>query len=323
MQLLLKARGHQNGVVHRRAELHAADDGRRDEGDLRPDEVAHALVDENGQLDRGDEHHGDRERLEHDADDQQDRRDGEVVRHLEVHRRRVDQVAVHRALAGDHRVGIVLGQYRAELVELLGDLVGRGRVAGVDHHELIAPLLEHILDLVGNEEVGDTRAEHGVVGNGRGDAGNVLDALLHLAHVGGGNVVAEQDEVRGRHVVVRFELVVGDDARQGAGQRLVELIVDARVRLRVVGRQEQQHEADHQPLAVAQDEGVHLIEARQQALVRVLFDLPVKEQHERGHDENDGRDAEHNALGHHDTDVASERQAHHAQGKEARDGRQA
>ena len=180
MQLLLKAGGHQNSVVHGSAQLHAADDGGSNEGRGGPGKVAEALIEKNGQLNRGHQHRRNGNGLERPCHDEENAGDGKVVRHHKVHGGGVDEVAVHGALAGDHGVLIVFFQNGVHFVQLAGNGVGSGLVAGVDHHELIAALLEHILHGVRDEEIRDAGPQYFVVGDHRGDVLELLHPGLNI-----------------------------------------------------------------------------------------------------------------------------------------------
>ena len=276
------------------------------------------MIQEDGQLDGGHQHGRNRNGFERPRHNQEDAGDGQVVSHYEVHSRGVDQVPVHGALAGNHGVFIVLMQDGVHLIQLIGHRVSCGRIAGVHHHQLVAPLLEHILHRVGDEEVGDAGAQHFVVGHHGGNALDRLHAVLDVAHLRRVQVVPQDDEVGGGHIEVVFQLLVGDDGGQVPGQGFIQLVVDPGVGLGVIGGDKQHNKDHHNGLVVPQNEAVHLIKAGHQALVLVLGDLLVEDQHQGGQHQNNGGHAQHNAFGHDDADVPAQSQPHDAQGQEAR-----
>ena len=204
------------------------------------------------------------------------------------------------------------------LIQLIGHRVSGGRIAGVHHHQLVAPLLEHILHRIRDEEIGDAGSQHLVVGHHRGHAFDLLHAVFNIAHLRRGQVIPQDNEVRGGHVKVVFQLFVGHDGGQIPRQGLIQLVVDPGVGLGVIGGNEQQDEQHHNGLVVPQDEAVYLVKAGHQALVLMLGDLLVEDQHQRGQHQNDGGHAQHHALGHDDADIPAQRQPHDAQRQEAR-----
>ena len=129
MQFFLEPRGHQNGVVHRSAQLHAADDGRCDERRGSAGEVGEALIQEDRQLNGGHQHRRNGDGLERPRHDDENTGNGQVVCHHEVHGGGVNQIPVHGALAGDHGVFIVLLQDGIHLVQLGRHCVGGRRIA--------------------------------------------------------------------------------------------------------------------------------------------------------------------------------------------------
>ena len=77
--------------------------------------VAEALIEKNGQLNRGHQHRRNGNGLERPCHDEENAGDGKVVRHHKVHGGGVDEVAVHSALTGDHGVLIVFFQNGVDL----------------------------------------------------------------------------------------------------------------------------------------------------------------------------------------------------------------
>ena len=73
LDFLTESGRNQNRVVNRRAKLYAADNGRRDERHLRTKEVRACLIDENRQLNGRNQHHRNRNRLEGQGDNQENR----------------------------------------------------------------------------------------------------------------------------------------------------------------------------------------------------------------------------------------------------------
>ncbi|MPM22154.1 hypothetical protein SDC9_68605 [bioreactor metagenome] len=163
-QFFLKAGCHQYGVVHRGAQLHTANDGGSDKRNVRSGKIGYALIDKDSKLNGAHQHHRDGNGLKHAGDDEKDRRDGDVIRDVEVHGGGFNQVVCHGRLAGNQGVRVVLLDDAPHLLELVGYGIRRGGVLGVHHHHLPATLLEHGADLVGNKEFRDACAQHGVIG---------------------------------------------------------------------------------------------------------------------------------------------------------------
>ena len=64
-------------------------------------------------------------------------------------------------------------------------------------------------------------------------------------------------------------------------------------------------------------------EPRHEGAVAVFFHPPVKEEDERGQDDDGAEDAQRHALRHNDAKVCAQRQLHGAEGQKARDGGEA
>ena len=74
---------------------------------------------------------------------------------------------------------------------------------------------------------------------------------------------------------------------------------------------------------MADNKAAHLIQARNNTLVRCFLDQFVENKDHRGQDGDTAQDADHNALGHDNTDIFAQGESHDAEGKEAghsRDG---
>ena len=107
-----------------------------------------------------------------------------------VQKKMPPQILRHGGLARDHGPLVIFLDDGVDLTQLLGSLIRSGLTAGVEHHHLPAALLEHIPDLLGNEEIRDAGAEERMVGDHARDTGDLVQTILHLAHIGGGEIVA-------------------------------------------------------------------------------------------------------------------------------------
>ena len=104
--LLVITGGHQDGVVHCRAQLDGANDDAGDEGQLGTGEVRDTHINGDGGLDAGNQQHRDGQAPEGDQDDGSDCHDRPDVDVLEIHVRNLDQILGHGTLAGDDTVGV-------------------------------------------------------------------------------------------------------------------------------------------------------------------------------------------------------------------------
>ena len=81
---LLIPRGHQDGVIDRRAKLNGRNQNRSDKRKRRAREIRDAQVERNRKLDHGNQQNRQRERLEHQRDDDENRGDGNDADNLKV-----------------------------------------------------------------------------------------------------------------------------------------------------------------------------------------------------------------------------------------------
>ena len=135
--LLFVPGGHQNGIVHRGAQLDGTDADGGDKGQGRAGIEGNAQIDEDGEL--NDRHQDDRQGdgFQHQGDDDENRRDGNDVDHLKIPVGDGDQILGAGGFPDEHAVFVVLFQYGVDIVHLPVDLVGRHFVPGTDQHELI------------------------------------------------------------------------------------------------------------------------------------------------------------------------------------------
>src|SRR5699024_1609859 len=108
---------------------------------------------------------GDARRAETDGDDDEDGHNGGDVDIFKVHRRHLDEVFGHGPLPRHHGGGVVGLDDLVDLVDLAVLLVAGGLVDRVDHHQLFAPGVDLVAQLVGDDVVGDPPAHVLVVGD--------------------------------------------------------------------------------------------------------------------------------------------------------------
>ena len=319
LQLLLEARAHEHRVIHRSAELHAADHGGRDERDLGPRQKRDRFVDHDGKLDRQHQQHGHGDRFEADEDQQKDRGDGNDIRDREIAVRDLDQVFGKDPLARQDRAGTIALYDRGDLFDLGVERVAGGFVFGVHHHELPAALYADAAHVIRQHGERDRAAHDRVKRKAKRYAVHGLDLLRHGGNVRRGRVLRQQDEMRTGHIEFVLQLSQRHDGRDILRQRVYHIVIDLYAFLPEEGRYEQQNEHDRGDGLVFENERVEPAEPRHKALVRGLLDQSVEAKHKgRQHGEHRYEPQQH-ALGHHDPDVEPQRELHEAQREEPGD----
>ena len=320
--LFVVAGGHQDGVVHRCAQLDGADDDAGDEGQLGAGEVRDAHVDGDGGFNAGDQQHRNGQAAEGDQDDDGNGHDGPDVDILEVHIRDLDQVFGHGTLAGHDAFGVHRLDGGVHLIHLGVDGVGAGLIGAVGKDQLVPAGLQDLGHAVGQQTGIEAGAGDGIEADHLRDAVDVLEFVAQVRDLGGTQVVVNEDEVGGGHAKVLAQLVGADNAGQVLGQGVEQGVVDFCLVLRN-GKGDQQHKEDgHDGRCVLRDEVAQLGEPGNDGAVLVLLDPLIKGENQRGQDDDGADDAQRHALCHDKADIAAQRQAHGAQGKEARDGGQ-
>ena len=320
--LLVVTGGHQDGVVHGRAQLDGADDNAGDERQLGAGEVRDAHVDGDGGFNAGHQQHRDGQAAEGDQDDDGNGQNGPDVDVLEVHIRDLDQVFGHGTLAGDDAFGVHRLDGGVHLVQLVVDGVGTGLIGAVGEDELVPAGLQDLGHAVGQQAGIKAGAGDGIQADDLSDAVHVLEFVAQVGDLGGGQVVMHQNEVRGGHAEILAQLVGADDAGQVLGQRIEQGVIDFGLLLRR-HKGHQQHEEDrHNGGCVFGDEVAGPGQPRDDGAVLVFLDPLIKGQDQRRQDDDGADNAKRHAFCHDDADVAAQRQAHGTQGQEACDGGQ-
>ena len=281
------------------------------------------MIKGNSQLDGRHQHHRHGNGAEHNGHNQKDGGNGNDVRYFKVHRRGFNQVVGHRRLAGNHGSRVIGFYNRRHLRQLLCHLVGGRFVAGVDHHHLIAPLLQHIPNLRRDKKVGDARPQQGVIGNQGRDPRQRLQFLLHGAHILGGDIVPQYDKVGGGHIKLFLQLGIAHNGGQVPGQGFVQLIIHPRMVLRINRRDKQNQRQHGKGHPVPQHKAIQPVEFRNDGFVGMLFQLVVQQQHQGRQHQNHRGHPQHHALGHHNANIPAQGQPHKAQGQKPGNGSQA
>ena len=86
--------------------------------------MGQAQIDEDSQLDDGDQDEGQGEASLHQRDDEEDGGDGDGVDYLEVVIRRLDHVLHAGGLTDEHSALVILLQDGVQLIDLLIDIIG-------------------------------------------------------------------------------------------------------------------------------------------------------------------------------------------------------
>ena len=225
--------------------------------------------------------------------------------------------------ADEHPAIVVLFEDFVQLINLPIHRVGGNNVFRGNQHQLVFVALEFAEDFVRHDAFGNTRAQQRV-------------NRQHLLHaIDFRHFVRHSDDVLLRHVRIDQHKVVRGHVK-GFGQLRVRLhafqllrqagghvVILADVVVAVECRDAQHNQDDEQHLVVLRDELADARNAGQQRLVRGLFQRAVKDADDAGQQDDRAQYAEDNALAHHDAEVTAEREAHEADGDEARDRRQA
>ena len=135
-------------------------------------------------------------------------------------------------------------------------------------------------------------------------------AGIHQHHVGGGNIKVVDQLVVGNHVV--------DVLRQALTHVVVNLVIG--LLIAVQGRIDQQRK-DHQHHGEGLGDALgKAVGVADQRTVTGLLQGAVQQQDQRGQQGDAAQHAQQHALGHDQTQILAQREAHEAQGGEARDG---
>jgi len=313
--------GHQNRIVHAGSQLHRRDDDAGDEGQRGAGVIADAHVDEDGQLNDADQDDRDRYGSEDQHDDEEDDADGRRIHSREVLVRDLNQILGAGRFADQHRPGVIALGDALQFADLAVDLIGRDLVFGADQDQLPVVIDGLLLQAVGNGGIRNRIALDRIQADDVVDAVHILHLLGHRLDVLGRDVAVDHQHVDRIHLEGVIQLLVGDDAVHGLGQRAVQVVVDLVVAVAVEGRHHQDDEADQKRLVVLDDERTESADIRQQRLVHRLLQRLVQHQ-DHGRQGRDAADqSEQDALGHDNAHVHAQPEAHEAQGDEAGDGR--
>ena len=321
--LFAVAGGHEDGVVHRRAQLDGADDDAGDEGQRVVDEIRDAHIDGDGRLDAGHQQHRNRQAAEGQRDDDQHRRDGPDVDVFEVLVRDLHEILHHGPLAGDEALGVRGLDEADQLVHLRIEGVAAGFVAAVGEDELIAAVLHDVHQFVRQKLRLKAGACDGVEADHLRDAVHPLDLVAETGYLRGRQLLPDEDEVVGHHAKVFAQLVRAHDAGHILRQSRKNIVVDVRPALGQPEGDHQQEKDRHHRHRVLGDKMAQMGEPRHEGAVAVFFHPPVKEEDERGQDDDGAEDAQRHALRHDDAKVCAQRQLHGTEGQKARDGGEA
>ena len=320
--LLVITGGHQDGVVHSRAQLDGADDDAGDEGQLGTGEVRDAHIDGDGGLDAGNQQHRDGQAPEGDQDDGSDCHDRPDVDGLEIHVRNLDQILGHGTLAGDDTVGVNRLDEVVHLGQLVIDGIGASLIGAVGQNELVAAGLQDLGHAVGQQLGLEARAGDGIQAHHLGDAVHILELIAEVRHLRCGQVLIHQNKVGGGHAEVLAQLVGANDTGQILGQRVEQGVVDLGLLLGHHKGHQQHKKDDHDGHCVLGNKVAELGQLGHDGAVLVLFDLLIKGQDQSRQNDDGADDTQRHALCHNNTDIAAQRQAHGAQCQEARNGGQ-
>ena len=151
---------------------------------------------------------------------------------------------------------------------------------------------------------------------------HLLHLVLHGPQLPGGQAGIHQHHVGGRNIEVVDQLIVGNDVVNILRQALTHIVVDLVVGLLVavqsrIDQQRKDHQHHGEGLGDALGKAVGVADQR---TVTGLLQGAVQQQDQRGQQGDAAQHAQQHALGHHRTQILAQREAHEAQGGEARDG---
>ena len=154
-----------------------------------------AEVDENGQLDNGDEQERQRDAALHEQDDEEDRKDRHGIDDLEVVVGRFDHVLHARGLADEHTGRIIFLQNGIERIDLGIHFVACDLVLRIDEQQLPFVALENRADGIRQDLLRYTGADDGF------ETEDVFHAI-HLLHIGdhAAHLLRRQGRVHEQHV---------------------------------------------------------------------------------------------------------------------------
>ena len=242
LKLLIVAVPQKDGVVHGDGQLQHGGQGLGDVGDL-TEEVVAAQVEHDAHADAGQEHEG------HQPAVQQKHHGGAGAGHCQGHidglllLTQILQIGDQRRHAGDEALLSGDGADVADGVH--GHILGCGRVEEHRHHGGV-PLVEGVVQLVGQQLHGHRQVGQGVVPQHGIHMIHSLDLLLQGGHVLGGHVL-HNDKGEGPLAEVLLQGVLADDGVHVVGQVVEHIVIDA-------GVQHAEHRGDHQRQRDDQDQ---------------------------------------------------------------------
>ena len=279
-------------------------------------------IDEDAQLDDGDEDHRQCQALFHQQDNNEDGQHGHRRDNGEVVIRGLDHVLQAGRLADEHARGVVALEDGAQAADLFVYGVAGGGVLGVDEQQLPAVALQNALDAVGQDLLRDAGADHRLKPQHIFHAVHLLHLVYHALDGLGGEVGVHQHHVGGGDVEILLQLGVGDDIVHILRQALSHVVIDlvAGLFIAIEGGSDEQGE-DHQKhgedLYQLLGEAPHI--GDDGAVLRLLQGLIQHKDHRRQHGDA-AQHAQQHALGHDDAQIPTQREAHEAQGDEAGNG---
>ena len=311
--------GHQNGVVDRRAELHARyDDKAQEHGALAVD-IRQRGVDENRRLD-GDEHHERQEQRlvcnrdhERDAEQRQDVDEriviGDDVADVLGRRGHTDHICLI--------VGIILFHNAADFVGVLERCCTFPRRTHIDDHARPVFRMQLPGQAFGQKFFGDAGRQH--VGKAH-DIPGIGQRIQFFGHGFFGDIVAHrhqrQHHIAAAELFIHEVFVLVDVCAGRVGDRLVAVGKVGHALADIARNDEQQHQHGQRNADFIR-KFAHLAEARQKRPVRRAVDDVLKPQDERRHEQQYGEQAANDALGQHKAHIRTNAEAHDRQRKEA------
>ena len=168
-------------------------------------------IDENCQLDNGNQNDRKRNALFYDHDDHKNRDNRYQVDGREINRRYVDQIICARRLADKQSVFVVRFDDLVQLLNLSVHFIGSGGVFRAEDHHLPAIALEDALHGIGQHFFGHHAADNTVKTERELYAVRVLELLAHLADFLLVQIRINKYHMSIAHTEFVLELCVGDD----------------------------------------------------------------------------------------------------------------
>ena len=273
-------------------------------------------VDEDCELDSGNQDNRKRYRLQDEENDHGDHRNGCPVDNREVCVRCLNQILRTGRFADQHAVLVIALDDLLNLVALLVHLIGSKLVVRHDDEHPPVLAVERIPELGRDHFLRELRADNVVDSEYSRDAVQIPDLLLHLLHVLAADRLRRENHFRGTHVKIVFQLCVRLDRRKTLRKCPRQIIVDVRVALPIGCREPDEAKHNQKNRIILLYPVRNPLEIRYDRLVPRLLERLVQHQDQgRKHSDN-CHDTEQDTLRHDKPEVNAKTVCHEAHRQE-------